>query len=226
MIIAFMWCLITVTIYLVSLHFYRKTKWSLLLPVFFSTLVIIMLLLVFDIPFSTYHSGGRFVDFFLGPAIVALSFPLYAHRKRLLKILPTIFFWLTVASFLAMLSGTFLLWLFDVRLDLITSMLLRNTTAAIAIELAHMYGGIASFTAALCTISGMIGAIMGPYIFKKAKIETVLAKGISMGAIAHAIGTARLMEFDDEAGAISTLSFLLMAIVATCLTPLFLWFYS
>ncbi|WP_413379034.1 LrgB family protein [Alkalihalobacillus sp. 1P02AB] len=223
---ALFWIVLTIGIYLGSLYFYKKTKWSFLLPVFFSTAVIICILIVFNIPFSDYHSGAKWIDYFLGPAIVALSFPLYLHRKRLLKILPLIFFWLTFAAVLAMFLGTIMLWLLDIPMEVIKSMLLRNTTAAIAIELAYIYGGIASFTAAICTISGMVGAITGPFLFKKAKVSHSIAKGIAMGATAHAIGTARLMETDDEAGAISTLSFLLMAVVATCLTPLFIYLYS
>ncbi|GAF64281.1 hypothetical protein BTS2_1173 [Bacillus sp. TS-2] len=221
-----LWLLLTCIIFWGAFYLYKKTKSNLLLPVFVTSAVVVVLLIIFNVSYESYFQGAQYIDQFLGPAIVALSFPLYVHRRKLVKHFLMIAGWLLFAAVATMTLGTVFFYANGYELELLVSLLLKNTTAPIAIELSNIYGGMPSFSAVMVTFAGMSGAILGPYLFKWSKIEHPLAKGISMGAISHAIGTARVMDEDEEAGAISTVSFLIMAIMTTALMPLFVFWYQ
>ena len=100
---------------------------------------------------------------------------------------------------------------------------LKNITTPVAIELAELYGGIPTLVAIICTLFGMIGAVVGPMIYRRFRVQSKLAQGVAMGALAHAIGTSRLMEEDDYAGAISTLSFLVVTLVMPLIVPVLVY---
>nr|WP_246569255.1 LrgB family protein [Allobacillus halotolerans] len=100
---------------------------------------------------------------------------------------------------------------------------LKNITTPVAIDLAELYGGIPTLVAIICTLFGMIGAVVGPMIYRRFRVQSKLAQGVAMGALAHAIGTSRLMEEDDYAGAISTLSFLVVTLVMPLIVPVLVY---
>ena len=45
-------------------------------PVLWTVLVIASVLMVTQVPYPTYFSGAQFIHFLLGPAVVALAWPL------------------------------------------------------------------------------------------------------------------------------------------------------
>ena len=52
-------------------------------PVLWSVLVLALLLLATGTPYPTYFSGAQFIHFLLGPAVVALAWPLWQRRAEL-----------------------------------------------------------------------------------------------------------------------------------------------
>lgn len=62
---------------------YMKLKHSFLLPVFTATVVIIGLIFISGTTYEAYYASARWIDWLLGPAVVALSLPLYKYRKML-----------------------------------------------------------------------------------------------------------------------------------------------
>ncbi|UCZ52856.1 LrgB family protein [Bacillus shivajii] len=210
----------TLIIFAIAQFVYLKYKRNYLLPVFTTTVILVAIILMTDTNYEAYYVSAQWIDWLLGPAVVALSFPLYKHRKMLFKYKRTIVSWVFIAAVIGIVSGAGVLALFPVADSYIVTAMLKNTTAPVAIEIANIYGGIPALTAVICTLSGILGAVVGPTIFDKFSVKSSLAKGIAMGATSHAIGTARLMEEDDYAGAISTIAFLLMTIIMTMLTPL------
>ena len=54
----------------------RKTGLVLLNPVLFSIAAIIIFLQLFDISYEDYEKGGKYIEFWLKPAVVALGVPL------------------------------------------------------------------------------------------------------------------------------------------------------
>ena len=218
-----MWLILTVGIFLLSQWLYVKIKKSFLLPVFTTTIVIILLLLSTGHTYKHYYETAQWIDWLLGPAVVALSYPLYKHRKMLLKNGVKIISWVVVATAISILTGAFIFWLFGVNDTYVVTAMLKNITAPVAIALAEIYGGIPALIAVLCTLAGMLGAVAGPPVFRLLNIKSSIAKGVAMGSTAHAIGTSRLLEDDDYAGAISTLSFLIVTLIMPVIVPILVY---
>ncbi len=88
--------------------------------------------------------------------------------------------------------------------------------------IAEQLGGLPSLTAALVIITGILGAIAGPYVLDLLRIRSMAARGLAMGTASHGIGTARAMQLSEVAGAFSGLAMGLNALATALLLPL-LW---
>lgn len=96
----------------------------------------------------------------------------------------------------------------------------KSVTTAIALSLSANSGGIPALTSVVVIVVGVFGGIVGPWVLRKVGVESRIAKGLAMGAAAHAMGTARAMELGAVEGAISGLAIGLMA------SPRPYWFRS
>lgn len=56
-----------------------------MIPLVTTTVVSAVILLIFNIPYSTYMVGGEWLQKMLGPAVVALAYPLYNQRATIIK---------------------------------------------------------------------------------------------------------------------------------------------
>ena len=66
--------MLTLVVFYVAQKIYQRFNATPLLhPVLVSVVVIVLLLLLFDIEYSQYMTGGQVIHFFLGPATVALA---------------------------------------------------------------------------------------------------------------------------------------------------------
>ena len=59
---------------------------------------------------------------------------------------------------------------------------------------------------AVIIITGVLGNVIADAVYKIAKIEEPVAKGLALGTSAHAIGTAKAMELGEVEGAMSSLA--------------------
>lgn len=76
---------VTISVYLVSRVVAKKFPSPFTTPVFFSTTIIIIFLLVMGFEYSEYELAKEIMTFLLGPATVALAVPLYKNRKVVVK---------------------------------------------------------------------------------------------------------------------------------------------
>ena len=96
----------------------------------------------------------------------------------------------------------------------------KSVTTAIALNVSAQSGGIPALTAVVVILVGIFGGVAGPFILKKIGVESKIAKGLAMGAAAHAMGTARAMQLGAVEGAISGLAIGLMGIATAILVPI------
>ena len=80
-------------------------------------------------------------------------------------------------------------------------------------------GGLPSLTAVLVLLTGMVGAIFGPALFKRLSVRDDAIKGVALGVAAHGIGTARAFQLSDAAGAFAGLAMGLTALLSALLLP-------
>ncbi len=73
-------------------------------------------------------------------------------------------------------------------------------------------------------LTGIVGAIISPIVFKFGKINHPVAKGIALGTSAHALGTTKALEIGEVEGAMSGLSIGISGIITVILIPIIIKF--
>ncbi|SET03265.1 TIGR00659 family protein [Salinibacillus kushneri] len=210
----------TLIAYMGALYIYQKYPYPILLPVFVATVAIAITLILFHIPYDAYMQGGKWIDWLLGPAVVALAYPLYNQWEMVKKYPFPLLAGVGIGSLLGITTGLLLAkWLhFDHQV--IYSLIPKNSTTPVAMEITESLGGIAPMATVFVMIAGIGGAITGPAILKRLGITHFLAIGIGVGSASHAIGTSKVMEYGVLAGAVSTVAMSLSAVVISILSPI------
>ena len=207
-------------IYLCSLYLYKRTRIALLHPVLISIGIIILILELLNIDYSTFKKGSHLIDFMLGPSVVALGlllFEQYEHiRKNVVAITTAVF----VGSFIGITSVMAIAKALGADHAIVASLQPKSVTTPIAIEIASKNGGNVSIAAIVVVIVGIFGGITGPFVLNKLGITSKLARGLARGSSAHGLGTARAMELGAIEGAISGLAIGLMGFATAILIPL------
>ena len=98
----------------------------------------------------------------------------------------------------------------------------KSVTTPIAMGVAEQIGGIPSLTAVLVILTGIVGAIGFPSLFRILRIRDQATQGFAIGVAAHGIGTARAFLVSEEMGAFSALAMGLNGMLTAVLLPLLL----
>ncbi|WIH28372.1 CidB/LrgB family autolysis modulator [Photobacterium damselae] len=214
------WLVATLVCFYVARYISGKIKNPLLNPLLITLIVLIVLLKLLQVPYEVYFADNKIINFLLGPAVVALALPLYqqlAHIRSKWKTIMTACF---VGSVLSMTFGTAIAFWMGADAQLAASILPKSITTPLAMAASQQIGGIPSITAAMVILVGIFGAVLGYPIMKLLKIEHPLAKGLSMGTVSHALGTAKAAEEDYQEGAFSSLALVICGIMTTILAPI------
>ena len=86
------------------------------------------------------------------------------------------------------------------------TLLPKSVTTAIGMDLSRELGGVVAITTAVIIVTGILGNVIGDFIFSTFRIKHPIAKGLALGNSAHAIGTAKAMELGEVEGAMSSLA--------------------
>ncbi|HIF9293635.1 TPA: CidB/LrgB family autolysis modulator [Photobacterium damselae] len=214
------WLVATLVCFYVARYISGKIKNPLLNPLLITLIVLIVLLKWLQVPYEVYFADNKIINFLLGPAVVALALPLYqqlAHIRSKWKTIMTACF---VGSVLSMTFGTAIAFWMGADAQLAASILPKSITTPLAMAASQQIGGIPSITAAMVILVGIFGAVLGYPIMKLLKIEHPLAKGLLMGTVSHALGTAKAAEEDYQEGAFSSLALVICGIMTTILAPI------
>lgn len=213
----------TIVVFLVMTALYRRVKWTFLIPSLTSTAVIVAVLIKTGTSYETYMIGGQWLQYFLGPAVVALAYPLYKQFDLLLREWKAIVGGAVTGVATGMISGIlFALW-FGFPRELIVSLLPKSITTPVAMAVSNGLGGNASLTSVFVTIAGFTGVVLGPLALKMFGIHSDIGRGIGLGSASHALGTSKAAEFSPEAVSASTVALTLSAIIGAILAPMMVW---
>lgn len=204
----------------IGLFIYKKTKFPLFNPLLIAAILVIGFLAIFDIDFDTYNKGGQFINIFLGPATIVLAVPLYKNLPLLKKNFLPIFTGILVGSLVSILSVVSIAVFMRLDKTITVSLMAKSVTTPIGIEITNSLGGVSSITVLAIVLSGIIGAVVGPTIFKVLKISNPIAKGVSLGTASHAVGTSKALEIGETEGAMSSLSIGVAGIITVFLAPI------
>ncbi len=200
----------------------KKTGVMLLNPILLTIAVLILFLKTSGIDYDTYNKGGRLIEFWLKPAVVALGVPLYLQLETIRKQLLPIILSQLAGCIVGVVSVVLIAKLMGASDAIIYSLAAKSVTTPIAMEVTASLGGIPSLTAAVVVCVGLLGGIFGFKAMKLTRIDSPMAQGLSLGTAAHAVGTSTAMEVSRKYGAFASLGLTLNGIFTALLTPVIL----
>lgn len=201
-------------------YIFNKTKSPVFNPLLVGTIIVIVILKIFNISTEQYFKGASLITFFLGPATVALAMPLYKQWDLFKKYFVPVMTGAVLGSFIAIVSVIVLSKILGLDEVLIFSLMPKSITSPIGIELSNMLGGVPAITALSIIITGIIGNITAPYICQLFRIDHSVARGIGIGVASHAVGTSKAMEMGEVEGSMSALSIVIAGILTLIWAPL------
>ncbi|WP_114416572.1 LrgB family protein [Marinospirillum perlucidum] len=189
-------------------------------PVLVAIALIVSYLLLTDTNYGVYFEGAQFIHFLLGPAIVALAVPLFDHRERIRREFLPLMLACVAGILTAVFSTMALVKLLGGREDTLMSLAPKSVTSPIAMGIAEQIGGYPALAAGIVLITGAIGCVLGPPIFRLLKIEDHAVQGFAMGLAAHGFGTAQSFTLSNLAGAFAGLSMGVTGLLSAFLIPI------
>lgn len=211
---------LSIAAYAVGLLIYRKTRLTILNPLLLAVIIVCAAVLAFHISYKEYMAGGQFITLLLTPATVVLAVPLYDQMKLIKKYAPVILFSISIGSVASMTSVFVLCKAFGLSNVLIKSLMAKSVTTAIAIGITQDMHGIQAVTVVATLLSGIIGAVLGPQLFKLLRVKSRVAVGLALGTASHAVGTSKALELGEDEGAMSSLSICVAGIITVICAPL------
>ncbi len=199
---------------------YNRTKFPLFNPLLIAIVLIIGFLGVFKINYEEFNIGGQFINMFLGPATVVLAVPLYKQLQLLKKHALPIILGISVGSSVGILSIIGLSYILGLNGLLTKSLLAKSVSTPIGMEITKSLNGVIPITVIAIIITGILGAIIGPWVLRTSKVHNKIAVGISLGTSAHAVGTSKALELGETEGAMSSLSIGIAGLMTVALAPL------
>lgn len=210
---------LTIGIYLLSLKIFNRFPSPFTMPVFFSTVTIIIVLLISGISYEEYTFAKDIMTFLLGPATVALAVPLYRQRHVIFKHLLPVFIGILGGTMITIIVAVYMAIWFGLSTDMIYSFSIKSITIPIASEVAPIIQADASLVMLFVMITGMTGAMFGSYFLNLGKIHDPIARGLGYGTISHGIGTSQAVKEGELIGASASVAMGLAAIITSLIIP-------
>jgi putative effector of murein hydrolase len=160
-----------------------------------------------------YVRGSVPLLWLLGPATAALALPFYRKRAFLAEH--------PLAAVLAALAGcastVAVVWSLGALLGLPPLLMraasLKNVTLPVALGLAEVIHTQPGLTTVCVFTSGLVGSAIGPALLSRVGVRSPVARGLALGTLSHAIGTARALEEGPLPGAAGVVALTLSAVL-------------
>lgn len=215
--------LLVIGSYYIGTLLYRRIRSAWVQPVAVAMILCIVVLLLLDIDYPTFKVGTAFLDFLLGPTVVALGYLLYEQIEHLRGREIAIFAATIIGGAVGITSVILIGHLFGLDETLIASLTPKSATMPIAIPLSELSGGLPAVTAVVVFLTGLVGSLIGPWLLDKCGITHPIARGLALGSASHGIGTSRAIELGAIEGAVSGLAIGLTGVAISLLLPLVEW---
>ncbi|MCR5794941.1 MAG: LrgB family protein [Solobacterium sp.] len=202
----------------------KKFKLGIFNPLLIAIILTVAFLLVFKIDYENYYASAKYLSWLLTPATVSLAIPLYIEIERLKKNIKAILISIFVGSLVSLLCVLVMSMLFGFNHAQYITFLPKSITTAIGMSVSQELGGIVPITVAAIVVTGILGNMIAETVLKIFKITDPVAKGLAIGTSAHAIGTAKAMEFGETEGAMSSLAIVVAGILTVIGAQIFAMF--
>ena len=204
---------LTLLMYWISYKISQKTKVPVLNPILVASIIIIVILLVFNIDYETYETGASLLSVLLTPATICYAVPLYRQIEVLKKNVAAIIISVLCGSFSSVVMVFIFSMIFGFDHQIYTSLLPKSVTTAIGIGLSQEMGGLTAITIAAIMLTGIFGGIAAVGICRLFHITNPVAKGLAIGTSSHAVGTSKAIELGEVEGAMSGLAIVISGLM-------------
>lgn len=208
----------TLVIYVVVCALYERVEqapWA--NPVLWTVLALVALLAITGTPYPVYFSGAQFIHFLLGPAVVALAWPLWQRRAQLRRRASALLLASLVGGSVAAGSAVLLGWAMGLPGELLRSLAPKSVTAPVAMGIAEALGGIPALAAVFAVLTGLVGALGARYLLDALRVTEPEIRGFALGTASHGIGAAHAMQVHADAGAYAGLALGMQVVLSTLL---------
>ena len=189
-------------------------------PVLWSVVIIGAVLWLTRTPYPTYFAGAQFVHVMLGPAVVALAWPLYQRAAEVRRRGRALVVAALVGGTAAAGSAVGLAWLLGLPPEVVKSLAPKSVTAPVAMGIAEQLRGVPALAAVFAVLTGLVGALSARYLFTALRVPEWPVRGFALGTASHGIGAARALHVHADAGAYAGLALSLQVLLASILIPL------
>lgn len=189
-------------------------------PVLWSVMALGGLLLVTGTSYPTYFAGAQFIHVLLGPAVVALAWPLWERRREMRRRGVMLTLAALAGGVAAAGSAVALAWAFGLPDEVVRSLAAKSATAPVAMGIAERVGGVPALAAVFAVVTGLVGALSAKYVFDALGISSWAVRGFAIGTASHGIGAARALQVHADAGAYAGIALGLQVLLASLLIPL------
>ena len=211
---------LSIFIFLLAIQIKLWLGWDFLNPLLLSTIMIVGILLLSDIPYEEYKQGAGLLNYFLTPATVCLAIPLYKQWNLLKNNFKAVIIGILAGTLSSIVSILLLGLAFHLPNEHISTLLPKSITTAIGMGISEEMGGYVTLTVAAIVLTGILGSILSDLVFRIFPIHHPIAKGLALGTSAHAIGTAKALEMGEVEGAMSSLAIVVAGILTVILVPI------
>lgn len=210
----------TLAAYQIGLTIYQRTKQNALAnPVAIAVILVAIFIQLIDMPYVQYFQGAQFVHFLLGTATVSLAIPIYRGLASLRGRSIILLISLMVGALTSIASAVGIAKMMGAEPNIVGALYSKSVTAPIAMGIAERIGTSPTLTAIFAVTTGILGAILAPYVLNILRIQSWWMRGFPIGIAAHGIGTSRAFSINKEAGAYASLAMGLHGILGSVAIP-------
>ncbi|MBY8168788.1 LrgB family protein [Vibrio fluvialis] len=214
-----MWLIVTIVVFFFARWVAKKGNSPFLNPLLICIGIIIPLLMYLKVPFETYYADNKWLSDLLQPAVVALAYPLYEQLPQIRANWRITMLACGVGSVMSMLTASLIAVGMKADITLIAALMGKSVTTPIAMEVASNLGGEPAVAAILVLMVGLFGAILAYPIYTLLNVTHPIARGLTMGTVSHALGTATCAEKDPRDAAFSSLALVVCGVITSILAP-------
>jgi putative effector of murein hydrolase len=189
-------------------------------PVAISVILVSLAISALDMSYEKYFEGAQFIHFLLGTATVALAVPIYRGFKDLRGKLVAITLALVIGSAVSIASAVEIASLMGAGDNIVGSMFAKSVTAPIAMGIAERIHVSPTLTAVFTVATGMLGAILAPFILNITKIGPWWMRGTAIGVGAHGLGITRAFSVNEQAGIFASMAMGLNGVLSAIALPI------
>lgn len=211
--------LLTLAVFVIGLKVSRKLRMTLLNPFLIALVLLLGILVIFGIPHDEYYQGNFPINNLLGVSVVALALPFYEQLPQIRKKWREILIILVFGTIVALFTGILFALLFGASQDVLAAVLPKSVSTPMAIAISQEIGGNVAISVVGVMIAGISGSIFGIPLLRLAGVRNLRAMGLSIGAVSHAIGTGRCMEYSMKAGSYSSIALVACGVLSSMLSP-------